>query len=467
MAVTYAWRLDANKYAYILNPEYPEEPLLVEEALTTDNLNLVARTANSKYVEAENGLEAYRTDFAKMVSAINDKEEWSNAGSYDLLSADIYYSVDAYDCADLRGVGIKGIRFLGTADPKTFDINEPAWTPIDFPKNEGGVLNNLSGKYSVYGIYMEDQDADNSSPESVFVVYNGRNGEDYEGGQSTATLTSRLDDLEAYCKGEDSYKDDGGIPQLQARCSALELNVDSLMDYTGANELEDLQETVAQHTTTIANLDENCVKRSEYDESIKNLQSLIEKLEASLPSSADVEIQSVSAYSGNRTVYLLFVNPKYPNKLYYSTECFMYNSELYCKKLSNVKSYSGEENDSTDSSITVSLYDATKEEELCLVLYNPDPSESDKLFYSKDITLNANTLSVEAEQLTISAEEYKNTSDVRSSGTDFTKISAAKDETTYRIACYTPLNQYNICYDTLTHVKNGIMGMGAFYEMDK
>ena len=56
MAVTYAWRLDANKFAYILSPE---EGLIGEERygyvdnhpLIGEDLTLIAQTANEWFGE--------------------------------------------------------------------------------------------------------------------------------------------------------------------------------------------------------------------------------------------------------------------------------------------------------------------------------------------------------------------------------------------------------------------------------
>ena len=50
MAVTYAWRLDANKYAYILGPNN-EVGYVSASPIVGDALNTIAATANERFGE--------------------------------------------------------------------------------------------------------------------------------------------------------------------------------------------------------------------------------------------------------------------------------------------------------------------------------------------------------------------------------------------------------------------------------
>jgi hypothetical protein len=142
-----------------------------------------------------NGAVNYLKAFNKMVSKI--KAEWG-LDEIDLLSADVYYNVDASECADLRGVGIKGIRYLGAATEVDNNGKPISFSPnvsLTLTNGDGVVIPNpmIGGKFSVYGIYMEDQyDKDGNlkadiSPENMFLVYNGANGAQGEGGEDIST----------------------------------------------------------------------------------------------------------------------------------------------------------------------------------------------------------------------------------------------------------------------------------------
>ena len=174
MAITYAWRLDANKYAYILGPNN-EKGYASNNPLSGDQLASVAKTANERFgEEVKSGFTAYVEAFNAMKTAIKTQWPDENVENYDLLSADVYYNVDASTCADLRGVGIRGIRYLGTCDRDKWDPDKPSWNPQAKPS----AWSQIQGKFSVYGIYMEDQYdddgklSDNPTPENIFAVYN-------------------------------------------------------------------------------------------------------------------------------------------------------------------------------------------------------------------------------------------------------------------------------------------------------
>ena len=113
---------------------------------------------------------------------------WEGISNYDLLSADEYFNVDAVNCADLRGVGIKEVKYIGSIPcGKIYSEGgvEELESPIDINGNlngiylkgteaditylkEGnnGVYNDETGKITirqgipgftdVYGIYMDD-----------------------------------------------------------------------------------------------------------------------------------------------------------------------------------------------------------------------------------------------------------------------------------------------------------------------
>ena len=185
MAVTYAWRLDANKYAYILNPDKLKENItnndsygyVNEYPLSNEDINLVGENANKMFGEGANKTESannkqkYVEAFGIMEGLI--KEKW---GDYDLLSADVYYNVDSANCADLRGVGIQSIRLIGVANPP----ETKGTVTIESLKPDPTADIKTPGAYLVYGVYMADQDIkdidnvkDLPTPESIIVVRNG------------------------------------------------------------------------------------------------------------------------------------------------------------------------------------------------------------------------------------------------------------------------------------------------------
>ena len=196
MAVTYAWRLDANKYAYLIDPTATGDTIEYGYAsnapLNGTQLATVAETCNNLFGDAKGtlGFSGYTTAFNAMITKINEKWQTSGVEFYDLLSADVYYNVDASYCADLRGVGIQGIRYLGASTE--YNPTNPSWNPSIQQTD----TTNLAGKFSLYGIYMDDQDNDdttNLSPERIFAVYNGRNGTDMNGNFGTDVLQEMIE----------------------------------------------------------------------------------------------------------------------------------------------------------------------------------------------------------------------------------------------------------------------------------
>lgn len=223
MAVTYAWRLDSDKYAYIV-PPYTLQSVsentsldygfLSKSPLTGYALRNVAEAAETQFgKDSDGGLSAYTTAFAEMEAKINlaasseyrqtlsgGTEEifsgWTSLQNADLLSADVYYNVDSTDCADLRGVGIKGTRYLGSITGQTYAGGEmniltvggvdtdnmsyiAAGAKIKIGSTEYEVRPGMAGFTDVYGIYLTDNmddDDTNKTPEYMFVIRNGMNG---------------------------------------------------------------------------------------------------------------------------------------------------------------------------------------------------------------------------------------------------------------------------------------------------
>lgn len=203
MAVTYAWRLDSDKYAYILPPYSlvdadisPTYGFLSKSPLTGYALRNVAESAEAQFgKDSEGGLSAYTTAFMMMEAKIKlastegykqtlsgSTEEtfsgWGSLKNADLLSADVYYNVDSTNCADLRGVGIKGTRFLGSFPSVLSGIS------IDNITYEAGGTAGKMGYTDVYGVYLTDNIEENgvvkdttNVPEYMFVIRNGDKGE--------------------------------------------------------------------------------------------------------------------------------------------------------------------------------------------------------------------------------------------------------------------------------------------------
>lgn len=188
MAVTYAWRINANKYAYILSPD-GDKGHVSDYPLIGDELSSIALMANDRFGEGgDEGFEGYKDAFDEMIRKLGNT-------AYDFLSADVYYTVDSTDCANLRGVGIKGIAYLGGWHAKDqWDSKNPIWN-TEIPEG-------TQGTYGVYGVFMEDQeitlpispDTTKITPEQIFVVYNGMNAKGVETGNSPYALQSEVDD---------------------------------------------------------------------------------------------------------------------------------------------------------------------------------------------------------------------------------------------------------------------------------
>lgn len=271
MAVTYSWRIDSNKYAYIVPPftlasggttakpsslttatsaEWFQYGFLSNTPLTDYFARTVAATAEEKFGKSssfENPSVEYQKAFAVMEEkiklakagnyiqkgtysgAVNETFNWSGLTSIEMLSADVYYDVDATECADLRGVGLKGVRYLGSSTGQTYvgsqvssgftgvDLSNISYVPSgqtisltyqDTNGNEQTLTNivvkpGIPGFTDVYGMYMSDsEDLDqngsvikSSAPEFMFVIRNGKegtrgaNGTNGSGGTSTGDVT--------------------------------------------------------------------------------------------------------------------------------------------------------------------------------------------------------------------------------------------------------------------------------------
>lgn len=180
MAVTYSWRLDTNKYAYLLPPdtitECTEKPIdfdtdkwmeygfLSTVPLTDYFAKAVASKAEELFGKdnIESPLDDYREAFNVMYEKIklsdttknsagfsqtmgNKTEEfaWSGVSNYDLLSADEYFNVDAVSCVDLRGVGIKHVQYIGSIPCDSFYSEggvDELTSPVDENNNIRGIV---------------------------------------------------------------------------------------------------------------------------------------------------------------------------------------------------------------------------------------------------------------------------------------------------------------------------------------
>lgn len=270
MAVTYAWRLDANKYAYIVSPT-GDYGYVSDSPLVGDELNSVALIANYLFGEGKDskGLGEYTKAYKEMVEKIKKKEEWGNAQFYDLLSADVYYNVDSFYCADLRGVGIRGIRYLGACDANKWDPVNPSWNPIIQPDD----TDDLAGKFSVYGIYMEDQEINsNTTPENIFAVYNGTNGTNgtnADGSASTADLERDLNkEIERSIAADEKHND-----HLQA----LQKTVDDLNSLGTSGDI----------TTLVARIETLEDENKKMKNTISGLTAAIEKMQEAIDNILD------------------------------------------------------------------------------------------------------------------------------------------------------------------------------------
>lgn len=292
MAVTYAWRLDSDKYAYIL-PPYSlgvgtdvsgVYGFLSKSPLTGYALRNVAEAAETQFgKDSDGGLSAYTTAFAMMEAKINlaasdeykqilsgGTEEifsgWTSLQNADLLSADVYYNVDSTDCADLRGVGIKGTRYLGSITGQTYagggmniltvggtDLSNMAYIAggTEIKIIGGGSTYNtvvrpgMAGFTDVYGIYLTDnleEDGEirdtTKTPEYMFVIRNGMNGPQGEKGDplliNDSAVTETLVNKEEFTQLEDE------VSSYSGQINQLNENVRILTDYYNTLSLDNI-----------------------------------------------------------------------------------------------------------------------------------------------------------------------------------------------------------------------------------
>lgn len=289
MAVTYSWRLDTNKYAYLLPPdelglgtsvpsedenEYTEDDYLKYGYLSTTPLRdyfakSVATKAEDlfgKDTTIDNPLGEYQKAFNIMLSKIKmaDSEEgytqimgdeettfvWGGISNYDLLSADEYFNVDAVSCVDLRGVGVKEIKYIGSI-PGSFyseggieEINSPVddndnikgivlkgtTVTVNYVNSDGKedskditVRQGIPGFSDVYGIYMDDHANKDGEieetivPENFFIVKNGKIGMRGEKGKEGE-------------KGDDGEDASNSIEDLKTSVQKLEEQVKTIIN---------------------------------------------------------------------------------------------------------------------------------------------------------------------------------------------------------------------------------------------
>lgn len=307
MAVTYAWRLDANKYAYLIDPtkDNLEYGYVDEAPLNGAQLASVAQTCNTLFGEGGRlGFTGYTQAYNAMIEKI--KTEWGNAQFYDLLSADVYYNVDASQCADLKGVGIRGIRYLGAST--AYDPENPSWDPSIKQTNTTA----LAGKFSIYGIYMDDQDYEwddgsTLTPERIFAVYNGKNGTDLNGNLGTAELETMIKQEEQRSKAEDSTHSIN-IARLRSEVDALkQLDTGGLLVID--ERVRELERENTILSATIKSLNDTVTKLAADLEAIRNSSSGGNNNNPS--SGSEVEL---SEYLGG-TVYLVGADQR-TNTLY-------------------------------------------------------------------------------------------------------------------------------------------------------
>lgn len=250
MAVTYSWRIDTNKYAYIVPPATLTISNTTSSGTKNNNWRIYgylsttpltdyfAKTVadGAESLSKEDYFQAFKIMQEKINEAIKgsyyqkltgDKSvtpfNWMGIKAVDFVSADDYYSVEASQCADLRGVGIKGIRYLGSCPPsdnKTYvdrddndnsydiegvDLHNLSYVPSGSSINGVGYMNGsveatktitikpgIPGFTDVYGIFMSDVtdeqfEGGSIPPERMFVIRNGKEGVQGTTGASGAT----------------------------------------------------------------------------------------------------------------------------------------------------------------------------------------------------------------------------------------------------------------------------------------
>lgn len=311
MAITYAWRIDSNKFSYIISPDPKNKDdygYVSETPLIGESLLKVKQNAEYEFgLIATDGAVKYLKAFNEMVSKI--KVRWG-LDEIDLLSADVYYNVDASECADLRGVGIKGIRYLGAAtevDNNGKPINFSPNVSLTLTNDDGVVIPNpmIGGKFSVYGIYMEDQyDKDgnlktNISPENMFLVYNGANGAQGEGGENI------YDSLEDYVD-ERIDAVDGQITKINNNITLLDDKIKLVSDFAT---FESVINTIQELQTTISGLTKS---NQELLGRINELEDELETIKDSNVGDGGEETGgsniTVGEYNPNKVVYLVGID---------------------------------------------------------------------------------------------------------------------------------------------------------------
>lgn len=320
MAITYAWRLDANKYAYIVSPT-GVEGYATDTPESGDKLATIAKTANEWYGEGgSKGFAGYTSAFNKMKAAIKTKWGNSNVEYYDLLSADVYYNVDAATCADLRGVGIRGIRYLGVCDVDSWTPKNPSWDPTIKQYDAA----NIAGKFSIYGIYMEDQYENddlskNPTPENIFAVYNGSDGAAADGGDNTATLTAKLESEVKERKDKDS-KHSSDIANLQKQ-------VDSLSKVSGGNIVDLVEQVDKLYEQCIDDTSNTYLKRrvAELETQVSELNKLVQQFlnPDSGTGTGGAGNASISYRDLDEGDYGIVVSERDSNKLYFVNDVYV------------------------------------------------------------------------------------------------------------------------------------------------
>lgn len=325
MAVTYAWRLDSNKYAYILPPydlkactgpktennpeaEYSlEYGFLSNTPLTDYFLRAVGTAAEEKFGKnSKGGLASYQTAFDAMLAKISGaangiltqigKNEittisnWKGMNNADILSADVYFNVDSENCVDLRGVGVKGARYLGSIPGSTY-INDKSvgetsgkdlavgldylasgtTTTVDVMLSDGTVTDKdiivqagIPGFTDVYGIYLEDnlEDEDTVSgttqtPEYMFVIRNGKDGARGEKGPAYQ-ITDGV--KEGLAKQKDLEVLSGTVTTLKNEVERIDDNVKTLTQYYNTISLDNINNLI----TMVTNLQRQLNRLEEY-----------------------------------------------------------------------------------------------------------------------------------------------------------------------------------------------------------
>lgn len=271
MAVTYAWRLDSDKFAYIVSPS-GASGYVSDVQLTGSDLKRVAETAENRFGNGgSSGLSGYTQAFIEMERKIAVR--WPNLEYADMLSADMYYNVDAQNCADLRGVGIKGTMYLGSLpNPEDGGI-EPtnvSYYASGASINNVTILPGLPGYTDIYGIYLTDQienendavEAATSAPEYMFVVRNGKDGADGtvngEGGELIDNLRKeflglieglqkQIDDLDSKVSSIE-----GDVEELSASIEDMEILLSEKGYDTIIRDITTLQQEVKSINDTIS-----------------------------------------------------------------------------------------------------------------------------------------------------------------------------------------------------------------------